>query len=76
MTIIQASGGEDTTRAAFRQLNAARVSAIEYHRANLQRSVFYTAVCKTFETYDLVLTPQMPVAAWPADPDRRALRDP
>lgn len=49
-------------------LNAARVSAIEYHRAILERSVFYTAVRQTFDVYDLILTPQMPVAAWPADP--------
>lgn len=48
--------------------NAARLSAIEYHRALLERSRFYTAVCTTFETYDLLLTPQMPVAAWSADP--------
>lgn len=45
-------------------LNAGRISAIEYQQALLARSVFYTAVREFFDTYDLLLTPQMPLAAW------------
>src|SRR5438270_278603 len=37
-------------------------------RALLARSVFYTAVRAFFGTYDLLLTPQMPVAAWSVEP--------
>jgi aspartyl-tRNA(Asn)/glutamyl-tRNA(Gln) amidotransferase subunit A len=48
-------------------LSAGRISAIEYGQALAFRSVFYNAVRKFFETYDLLLTPQMPVAAWPID---------
>ena len=49
-------------------LNAGRYSAIQLNQAILERSIFYTAVRQTFDTYDLLLTPQMPVAAWPAEP--------
>jgi len=49
-------------------LNAGRYSAIELNKAFLQRSVFYNAVRATFDTYDLMLTPQMPVAAWSCAP--------
>jgi Asp-tRNA(Asn)/Glu-tRNA(Gln) amidotransferase A subunit family amidase len=45
-------------------LSAGRISAIEYGKALAFRSVFYNAVREFFETYDLLLTPQMPVAAW------------
>ncbi len=48
--------------------NGSRVSAIEYGKALLARSELYNAVRAFFETYDLLLTPQMPVAAWPAEP--------
>ncbi len=48
-------------------LNAGRISAIEYGRALAFRSGFYTAVREFFERYDLLLTPQMPVAAWAVD---------
>ncbi len=48
-------------------LNAGRVSAIEYGKALAFRTVFYNAVWEFFETYDLLLTPQMPVAAWSVD---------
>jgi len=34
----------------------------------LARTAFAERVRVTFERYDLLLTPQMPVAAWPADP--------
>lgn len=49
-------------------LNAGRVSAVEHHRALLARSTFYTAVRESFDTFDLLLTPQMPVAAWSVEP--------
>jgi aspartyl-tRNA(Asn)/glutamyl-tRNA(Gln) amidotransferase subunit A len=49
-------------------LNAGRYSAIELNRAILQRTVFYHAVRATFDEYDLLLTPQMPVAAWSCEP--------
>jgi Asp-tRNA(Asn)/Glu-tRNA(Gln) amidotransferase A subunit family amidase len=48
-------------------LNAGRVSAVEYGKALAFRSVFYNAVREFFETYDLLLTPQMPVVAWSVD---------
>jgi Asp-tRNA(Asn)/Glu-tRNA(Gln) amidotransferase A subunit family amidase len=48
-------------------LNAGRISAIEYGKALAFRTVFYNAVRAFFETYDLLLTPQMPVAAWSID---------
>jgi Asp-tRNA(Asn)/Glu-tRNA(Gln) amidotransferase A subunit family amidase len=49
-------------------LNAGRHSAIEYAKALLARTALYTAVHRFFETYDLLLTPQMPVAAWSVEP--------
>ncbi len=49
-------------------INASTYSAIDLNTAMLQRSIFYTAVRKTFDTYDLLLTPQMPVAAWSCEP--------
>jgi Asp-tRNA(Asn)/Glu-tRNA(Gln) amidotransferase A subunit family amidase len=49
-------------------LDAARVSAIDYGKALVARTAFVDRVRPTFERYDLLLTPQMPVAAWPADP--------
>ena len=48
-------------------LNAGRISAVEYGKALTFRSVFYNAVREFFETYDLLLTPQMPVVAWAVD---------
>ncbi len=48
--------------------NARRVSAIEHSKALLQRSAFYNQARQFFETCDLLLTPQEPVGAWPADP--------
>jgi aspartyl-tRNA(Asn)/glutamyl-tRNA(Gln) amidotransferase subunit A len=44
------------------------MSAVDYARALLARTTFAERVRLTFEQYDLLLTPQMPVAAWPADP--------
>jgi Asp-tRNA(Asn)/Glu-tRNA(Gln) amidotransferase A subunit family amidase len=49
-------------------LDTAALSAIEYGKALLARTAFAERVRRTFERYDLLLTPQMPVAAWPADP--------
>ncbi len=49
-------------------LNAGRVSAIEYQRALLARTEFQNAVRRFFDEYDLLLTPQMPVGAWSAEP--------
>jgi Asp-tRNA(Asn)/Glu-tRNA(Gln) amidotransferase A subunit family amidase len=49
-------------------LEAGRLSAIEHGKALLARSVFYDAVRRFFETYDLLLTPQMPVGAWSVEP--------
>ncbi|MBI3455015.1 MAG: amidase [Candidatus Rokubacteria bacterium] len=48
--------------------NARRVSAIEHAKALLARSVFYDQARRFFETCDLLLTPQMPVGAWSAEP--------
>jgi Asp-tRNA(Asn)/Glu-tRNA(Gln) amidotransferase A subunit family amidase len=49
-------------------LDGAQVSAIQHQQAHLARTAFAERVRETFERYDLLLTPQMPVAAWPADP--------
>jgi Asp-tRNA(Asn)/Glu-tRNA(Gln) amidotransferase A subunit family amidase len=49
-------------------LDGARVSAIQFQQANLARTVFAEKVRATFETFDLLLTPQMPVAAWSSEP--------
>ena len=49
-------------------LDAGRLSAIDHMKAHLARTQFADRVRVTFERYDLLLTPQMPVAAWPADP--------
>jgi Asp-tRNA(Asn)/Glu-tRNA(Gln) amidotransferase A subunit family amidase len=49
-------------------LDAAKITGIEYVQALLARTAFAERVRPTFERYDLLLTPQMPVAAWPADP--------
>ncbi len=45
-------------------VNAGRLSAVEYAKALLARTTFYNAVYEFFETYDLLLTPTMPVGAW------------
>ncbi len=48
--------------------NARKLTAIEHARALLQRSVFYNQARQFSETCDLLLTPQMPVGAWSAEP--------
>ncbi|HLW47854.1 MAG TPA: amidase family protein [bacterium] len=54
-------------------VDAGRISALEYGRALLARTPFYQAVHRFFEEYDLLLTPTMPVAAWPVEPDSSAV---
>lgn len=49
-------------------MDGAQVSAIHFQQANLARTEFAEKVRATLERYALLLTPQMPVAAWPADP--------
>jgi Asp-tRNA(Asn)/Glu-tRNA(Gln) amidotransferase A subunit family amidase len=49
-------------------LDAAKVSAVDYGKAMLERTAFAERVRATFQQYDLLLTPQMPLAAWSADP--------
>jgi Asp-tRNA(Asn)/Glu-tRNA(Gln) amidotransferase A subunit family amidase len=49
-------------------MDAGRISALEHARALLERTAFCEKVRATMERYDLLLTPQMPVAAWPAEP--------
>jgi Asp-tRNA(Asn)/Glu-tRNA(Gln) amidotransferase A subunit family amidase len=49
-------------------VNAGRVSAIEHGKAQVARTAFYNEVFAFFESYDLLLTPQMPVGAWPNEP--------
>jgi aspartyl-tRNA(Asn)/glutamyl-tRNA(Gln) amidotransferase subunit A len=48
--------------------NARGVSAVDHGKALLQRSIFYDQARRFFETCDLLLTPQMPVGAWSAEP--------
>jgi len=48
--------------------NAQRVTALEHGKALLARSTFYDQARKFSETCDLLLTPQMPVGAWAAEP--------
>lgn len=49
-------------------VNGSTVSAIDHGKALLARGVFYQAVRQFFETYDLLLTPTVPAAAWSAEP--------
>jgi Asp-tRNA(Asn)/Glu-tRNA(Gln) amidotransferase A subunit family amidase len=49
-------------------IDAGKLSALDFVRAQLQRTEFCEKVRATFERYDLLLTPQMPVVAWNADP--------
>ena len=41
-----------------------RVSAVELGLAQLARTEYYHQVRRLFDTYDLLLTPQMPLGAW------------
>jgi len=55
--------------------NAQRVSAIEHSKALVARSVFFDQARRFFDTCgDLLLTPQMPVGAWGADPGPKGSR--
>src|SRR5262245_683276 len=50
-------------------IDAARgISAIDHGKALVQRSTFYNQAREFFESCDLLLTPQMPVGAWSAEP--------
>jgi Asp-tRNA(Asn)/Glu-tRNA(Gln) amidotransferase A subunit family amidase len=49
-------------------LDAGKISAIDHTKALLARTAFAERVRETMERYDLLLTPQMPVAAWSAEP--------
>jgi Asp-tRNA(Asn)/Glu-tRNA(Gln) amidotransferase A subunit family amidase len=49
-------------------LDAGRLSAVDLQKAQLARTTFAEKVRQTMERYDFLLTPQMPVTAWPADP--------
>jgi Asp-tRNA(Asn)/Glu-tRNA(Gln) amidotransferase A subunit family amidase len=44
-----------------------RISGVQHGQAMLARTVFYEQVQRLFATYDLLLTPQMPLAAWSVD---------
>lgn len=43
------------------------VSGEEHGRAQLARTVFYQQMLDFFAPYDLLLTPQMPLGAWPVE---------
>jgi Asp-tRNA(Asn)/Glu-tRNA(Gln) amidotransferase A subunit family amidase len=60
----------DWIEPSLRQMieNAERVTALEHSKALMARSAFFDRAHRFFETCDLLLTPQMPVAAWAADP--------
>ena len=49
-------------------VRAGQLSALEHAQALLARSAFYNQVLSLFETYDLLLTPQMPLGAWSNEP--------
>ncbi len=48
--------------------NARNVTGLELAKANLARTRYYDAVLEWFRDVDLLLTPQMPVGAWSAEP--------
>ncbi len=50
-----------------------RISGIQHGQAQLARTVFYEQVRRFFERYDLLLTPQMPLGAWPVDQGPRTI---
>lgn len=60
----------------MRMIETARAtSAVDHSKALMARSAFYDAVRAFFDDVDLLLTPQMPVTAWPADPALQVERD-
>ncbi|MEZ4862124.1 MAG: amidase family protein [Caldilineaceae bacterium] len=44
-----------------------RASGVDYVSTSLARTAFQQHAQRFFQTYDLLLTPQMPVGAWPVD---------
>jgi Asp-tRNA(Asn)/Glu-tRNA(Gln) amidotransferase A subunit family amidase len=49
--------------------------ATDYRRLLARRADLYDRVRRTFDTYDLLLTPTMPVTAWPVDGEPGPLFD-
>jgi Asp-tRNA(Asn)/Glu-tRNA(Gln) amidotransferase A subunit family amidase len=49
-------------------LRGSATSAVDHGKALLARGALYHAVQRFFESYDLLVTPTMPVAAWSAEP--------
>ena len=70
---VRGAPGPDRGDAAMIQ-NAKKVSALDHSKALLQRTVLYEHAHRFFETYDLLLTPQMPVGAWSKEPAPRKAR--
>ena len=60
----------DWIEATLKQMIEAgrRFSGVDLQKANLKRTVFYHQARSFFESYDLLLTPQMPVGAWSNTP--------
>ncbi len=48
--------------------NGRAVSGVEHHQAIMARTAFYESAQRFFGDYDLLLTPQMPLGAWSAEP--------
>jgi aspartyl-tRNA(Asn)/glutamyl-tRNA(Gln) amidotransferase subunit A len=44
-----------------------KLTAEQHGRAELERTTFYEQSLKFFKNYDLLITPQMPLVAWPVD---------
>lgn len=59
----------DWFEASFAEMIEAgrRVTGVDHARTALARTAFYEQVRSFFEPYDLLLTPQMPVGAWPIE---------
>ncbi|HEX2172339.1 MAG TPA: amidase family protein [Dehalococcoidia bacterium] len=49
-------------------VNTNRISAVQYAQALVARTTYWEAIRPLFATYDLLLTPQMPVGAWSVEP--------
>lgn len=45
------------------------LSAPALARANVQRTAYHEGICAFMERYDLLITPQLPITAFPADQD-------
>jgi Asp-tRNA(Asn)/Glu-tRNA(Gln) amidotransferase A subunit family amidase len=49
-------------------LNFGKISALELEQAHMARAVFVDQARRCFDTFDLLLTPQMPLGAWSVEP--------